>query len=83
MKRFVFMFRIYERHIREQRALRRMQCRRTHVAHLNNETQRRLLKQLERERRQKFQEEICFERTLIDRFFFKFDDEFILFFNSE
>ncbi|CAF4790220.1 unnamed protein product, partial [Rotaria magnacalcarata] len=39
---------LYERYVRDQRTLRRLQCRRTHTAHLNPTTRNRLLRELER-----------------------------------
>ncbi|CAF1121971.1 unnamed protein product [Rotaria sordida] len=50
---------LYERYVRGQRTLRRLQCRRTHTAHLNEATRSRLLRELERERRYTVQEQIC------------------------
>ncbi|CAF2729674.1 unnamed protein product [Rotaria sp. Silwood2] len=50
---------LYERYVRGQRTLRRLQCRRTHTAHLNEATRTRLLRELERERRYTVQEQIC------------------------
>ncbi|CAF1010501.1 unnamed protein product [Rotaria magnacalcarata] len=50
---------LYERYVRGQRTLRRLQCRRTHTAHLNETTRTRLLRELERERRYTVQEQIC------------------------
>ena len=51
--------RLYERYIRDQRTLRRLQCRRTHTAHLNESTRKRLLRELERERRYEIHQKIC------------------------
>ncbi|CAF4329457.1 unnamed protein product, partial [Rotaria magnacalcarata] len=53
---------LYERYVRGQRTLRRLQCRRTHTAHLNEATRTRLLRELERERRYTVQEQICTHR---------------------
>ncbi|CAF3473349.1 unnamed protein product [Rotaria sp. Silwood1] len=50
---------LYERYVRGQRSLRRLQCRRTHTAHLNEVTRNRLLRELERERRYAIQDKIC------------------------
>jgi hypothetical protein len=50
---------LYERYVRGQRTLRRLQCRRTHTAHLNEATRNRLLRELERERRYTVQDQIC------------------------
>lgn len=50
---------LYERYVRDQRTLRRLQCRRTHSAHLSDKTRTRLLRELERERRYTVQEQIC------------------------
>ncbi|CAF0839404.1 unnamed protein product [Adineta ricciae] len=50
---------LYERYIRGQRTLRRLQCRRTHTAHLKEATRNRLLRELERERRYTIHEKIC------------------------
>jgi len=50
---------LYERYVRGQRTLRRLQCRRTHTAHLNEATRARLLRELERERRYTVQDLIC------------------------
>jgi hypothetical protein len=50
---------LYERYIRDQRILRRLQCRRSHSAHLNEATRNRLLRELERERRYTVQDQIC------------------------
>ncbi|CAF1326889.1 unnamed protein product [Adineta steineri] len=50
---------LYERYVRGQRTLRRLQCRRTHTAHLNEATRTRLLRELERERRYTVQDQIC------------------------
>lgn len=50
---------LYERYVRGQRTLRRLQCRRTHTAHLNQATRTRLLRELERERRYTTQDQIC------------------------
>lgn len=50
---------LYERYVRGQRTLRRLQCRRTHTAHLNQATRARLLRELERERRYTVQDQIC------------------------
>ncbi|CAF1049403.1 unnamed protein product [Rotaria sordida] len=50
---------LYERYVRGQRSLRRLQCRRTHTAHLNEATRNRLLRELERERRYAIQDKIC------------------------
>jgi hypothetical protein len=57
--KFLFYFRLYERYVRGQRTLRRLQCRRTHTAHLNEATRTRLLRELERERRYTVQDQIC------------------------
>jgi len=54
-----FLKRLYERYIRDQRTLRRLQCRRTHTAHLKESTRRRLLRELERERRDTIHDRIC------------------------
>ena len=51
--------RLYERYVRDQRTLRRLQCRRTHTAHLNESTRTRLLRELERERRFTVHDQIC------------------------
>ena len=53
------MIRLYERYVRDQRTLRRLQCRRTHTAHLNESTRKRLLRELERERRYEIHQKIC------------------------
>ncbi|UJR08969.1 hypothetical protein I4U23_013220 [Adineta vaga] len=61
---------LYERYVRGQRTLRRLQCRRTHTAHLNEATRSRLLRELERERRYTIQDQICAyltDHTLIFR----------------
>lgn len=61
---------LYERYIRDQRTLRRLQCRRTHTAHLKVSTSRRLLRELERERRDAIQDKICSylaNRTIVFR----------------
>ncbi|CAF0800104.1 unnamed protein product [Adineta ricciae] len=50
---------LYERYVRGQRTLRRLQCRRTHTAHLNEATRTRLLRELERERRYTVQDQVC------------------------
>ncbi|UJR37241.1 hypothetical protein I4U23_029950 [Adineta vaga] len=50
---------LYERYIRDQRTLRRLQCRRTHSAHLKEATRNRLLRELERERRYTIHDKIC------------------------
>ncbi|CAF0882397.1 unnamed protein product [Adineta steineri] len=50
---------LYERYIRDQRTLRRLQCRRSHTAHLNERTRNRLLRELERERRYTIHDKIC------------------------
>ncbi|CAF1170774.1 unnamed protein product [Rotaria magnacalcarata] len=50
---------LYERYVRDQRTLRRLQCRRTHTAHLNPTTRNRLLRELERERRYAIEDKIC------------------------
>ncbi|CAF4315512.1 unnamed protein product [Rotaria socialis] len=50
---------LYERYVRGQRTLRRLQCRRTHTAHLNPTTRNRLLRELERERRYAIEDKIC------------------------
>lgn len=55
----IFHFRIYERYLRDQRALRRLQCRKTHTAYLNETTRQRLLRDLKRERRHAVHEQIC------------------------
>jgi hypothetical protein len=55
--------RLYERYVRDQRTLRRLQCRRTHTAHLNEATRHRLLRELERERRYTIHDQICSHRT--------------------
>jgi hypothetical protein len=60
---------LYERYVRGQRTLRRLQCRRTHTAHLNEATRNRLLRELERERRYTVQDQICTYRKLIKSFF--------------
>ncbi len=60
---------LYERYVRGQRTLRRLQCRRTHTAHLNEATRNRLLRELERERRHTVQDQICTYRKLIPSFF--------------
>ncbi len=57
--------RLYERYIRDQRTLRRLQCRRTHTAHLSESTRKRLLRELERERRDVIHDKICVYRKLI------------------
>jgi len=57
--------RLYERYIRDQRTLRRLQCRRTHTAHLSESTRKRLLRELERERRDVIHDKICAYRKLI------------------
>lgn len=58
--KYQFLFcRLYERYVRGQRTLRRLQCRRTHTAHLNEATRARLLRELERERRYTVQDQIC------------------------
>ena len=49
--------------MRGQRTLRRLQCRRTHSAHLSDATRNRLLRELERERRYAMQDQICAHRT--------------------
>jgi hypothetical protein len=59
----LFSRRLYERYVRGQRTLRRLQCRRTHTAHLNEATRTRLLRELERERRYTVQDQICAYRT--------------------
>ncbi len=51
--------RLYERYIRDQRTLRRLQCRRTHTAHLSESTRKRLLRELEHERRYEIHDKIC------------------------
>jgi hypothetical protein len=61
---------LYERYIRDQRTLRRLRCRRTHTAHLTESTRNRLLRELERERRDVIHEKICTylaDRTIIFR----------------
>ncbi len=63
-----FYFRLYERYVRGQRTLRRLQCRRTHTAHLNEATRTRLLRELERERRYTVQDQICTYRKLKNLF---------------
>ncbi|CAF3944616.1 unnamed protein product, partial [Rotaria sp. Silwood2] len=50
---------LYERYVRGQRSLRRLQCRRTHTAHLNEATRNRLLRELERERCYAIRDKIC------------------------
>ena len=55
----MFLCRLYERYVRGQRTLRRLQCRRTHTAHLNEATRIRLLRELERERRYTVQDQVC------------------------
>lgn len=50
---------LYERYVRDQRTLRRLQCRRTHTAHLSETTRTRLLRELERERRYTIHDQIC------------------------
>lgn len=57
--------RLYERYVRGQRTLRRLQCRRTHTAHLSEATRNRLLRELERERRYTIHDQICSHRALI------------------
>jgi hypothetical protein len=59
-----FSLRLYERYVRGQRTLRRLQCRRTHTAHLNEATRTRLLRELERERRYTIQDQICSYRNI-------------------
>lgn len=54
--------RLYERYVRGQRTLRRLQCRRTHTAHLNEATRNRLLRELQRERRYAIEDKICAHR---------------------
>jgi hypothetical protein len=54
-----FLLRLYERYIRDQRTLRRLQCRRSHTAHLTESTRNRLLHELERERRFTIRNKIC------------------------
>jgi hypothetical protein len=56
--------RLYERYIRDQRTLRRLRCRRTHSAHINEATRNRLLRELEHERRYTIQSKICAYRML-------------------
>ncbi len=61
---FFFFFnkiflRLYERYMRDQRTLRRLQCRRTHTAHLRESTRNRLLRELQRERRDAIHDKIC------------------------
>ena len=51
--------RLYERYVRDQRTLRRLQCRRTHTAHLSETTRNRLLRELERERRYTVHDQVC------------------------
>ena len=63
-KFYIFLIRLYERYVRGQRTLRRLQCRRTHTAHLNEATRSRLLRELERERRYTVQDQICTLRKL-------------------
>jgi len=61
---------LYERYIRDQRILRRLQCRRTHSAHLSDSTRNRLLHELQRERRDAIHDKICAylaDRTIIFR----------------
>jgi hypothetical protein len=61
---------LYERYIRDQRTLRRLQCRRSHTAHLTESTRNRLLRELERERRFTIRNKICdylTNRTIIFR----------------
>ncbi len=60
----MLFIRLYERYVRGQRTLRRLQCRRTHTAHLNEATRARLLRELERERRYTVQDQICTLRKL-------------------
>jgi hypothetical protein len=45
--------------MRDQRTLRRLQCRRTHTAHLRESTRNRLLRELQRERRDAIHDKIC------------------------
>ena len=67
-KNFFIFRRLYERYIRGQRTLRRLQCRRTHTAHLKEATRNRLLRELERERRYTIHEKICAHCKLIGDF---------------
>ena len=66
----IFLSRLYERYVRGQRTLRRLQCRRTHTAHLSETTRNRLLRELERERRYAIHDKICAYRKT--SFFFLF-----------